>query len=214
VFLKVRVEPRVFAGAILGVAGTAVIFQSELTGFVVSRANLLSLVICVLSVVSASIGNVLSAYLQRRRIPVMQSNALGMTYGATLLLVLALALGKQLTIDTRPAYLLSLAYLAVFGSVVAFGAFLKLIGNIGPDKAAYTILIIPIIALLMSSMFEGFAWTGSAFLGLFLILAGNTFALTKTGTARRAHPQRLDASQQCVTSPRSALSDGVRQRLE
>lgn len=71
----------------------------------------------------------------------------------------------------------SLLYLSIFGSVIAFGCYLTLIGNIGPDKSAYATLIIPLIALEISTLFEGYRWSGLAVIGIVLILAGNLLVM-------------------------------------
>ena len=76
-------------------------------------------------------------------------------------------------------YIGSLAYLALFGSVIAFGCYLSLVGNIGADRAAYATLLFPLVALFISTVWEGYEWTISAALGVFLILLGNLWMLSK-----------------------------------
>jgi drug/metabolite transporter (DMT)-like permease len=79
--------------------------------------------------------------------------------------------------DARPAYVLSLAYLAVFGSVVAFVSFLTLLHRIGAGRSGYTAAVIPVIAMLASTVFEGYHWTAGAVAGMALVVAGTVFVL-------------------------------------
>jgi len=175
--LGMPIDKKVAAGAVLGISGTVLVFRSDLAAFEVTPESLFALTISLISVVLASCGNILSTKCQRLGVPVIQGNALSMTYGSIIMLLVALATGRELIFDPRPAYVLSLLYLAIFGSVVAFATYLKLLGTIGPDRGAYTILVVPIIALCFSSFFEGFTWTASAVLGIVLVLFGNILAM-------------------------------------
>jgi drug/metabolite transporter (DMT)-like permease len=112
-------------------------------------------------------------------IPVVQANAWGMTYGTVLMIVVALLTGKEFTFLVTVPYIGSLFYLALFGSVFAFGMYLTLIGKIGADRAAYTTLLFPIVALILSMAFEGYRGSAGALLGVGLILVGNFLALKK-----------------------------------
>ncbi|MGD8350111.1 MAG: EamA family transporter, partial [Gammaproteobacteria bacterium] len=75
---------------------------------------------------------------------------------------------------------ISLLYLAVFGSILAFGSYLTLVGRIGADRAAYAAVLFPVIALGLSTLFEGYHWTPHAVFGFALVLLGNYIVLTKT----------------------------------
>ena len=97
--------------------------------------------------------------------------------------------GAELTIDTSFSYLASLLYLAVFGSIVAFWCYLTLIGRIGPGRAAYAAVMFPIVALSLSTFFEGFVWTDTAMIGVALISLGNVLVLVPS-----RHPGRQQAA--------------------
>ena len=79
----------------------------------------------------------------------------------------------------------SLLYLALFGSVIAFGCYLTLVGNIGADRAAYATLLFPIVALLISTVWEGYLWTVSSAVGVALILLGNLWMLNRKHSVSR-----------------------------
>ena len=118
------------------------------------------------------------------RIPVIQSNAYGMIYGAFIVLAIALLSGKNVSIDLNFSYLSSLLYLAVFGSIIAFTTYLNLLGKIGPDKSGYISLVMPVIALLLSTLLEGYQWTIYGFVGILLILSGIFIALQNEKSKR------------------------------
>ena len=88
-------------------------------------------------------------------------------------------MGRSISFDFEPAYVLSLIYLAVFGSAIAFGAYLALIRLIGSARAAYTSVLFPIVALIISTFVEGYQWSTPAVGGIVAIIAGNWLALTK-----------------------------------
>ena len=134
---------------------------------------------CLAGTCSASLGNILAVSNQRRGLEVLTSNAWGMLYGASTLYAVALIAGQPLAIDWRPPYLVSLAYLAIIGSVVAFWAYVTLIGRIGADRASYTSQLFPLVALLQSTLLEGYTWTWQAVAGLCLVLLGNWIAMRR-----------------------------------
>ena len=179
VFLKAPVAKPVIFGGIIGITGITLIFKDELTLFDFSDWNFIAFLMALGSMTLASTGNILSAYYQRRQIPVVQSNAYGMLYGAILVLLIAFASGTPISIGTDIAYISSLLYLAIFGSVIAFNTYLNLLGRIGPGKAGYISLSMPVIALAFSTALEGYRWTWISFTGLIMILAGMYIALQR-----------------------------------
>ena len=179
VFLRTPVRIRVVLGALVGMAGLALIFAPELTASKLSGGGGLGIGMAFASVISASLGNIVSARNQRHGLPVIQTNAFGMAYGAVVMLILAAFNGATLTFDTSFGYTASLLYLALFGSVIAFSTYLTLLGKIGADRAAYVTVLFPVIALLLSTFFEGMTWSPTQFIGVLLILLGNTIVLAK-----------------------------------
>jgi drug/metabolite transporter (DMT)-like permease len=185
ILLKAPVRARVVIGAIVGILGIILIFFQELATSVVSDKVSLGIMLAIGSVISASLGNIVSARNQRQDLPVIQTNAFGMAYGAAFMLFLAVYNGAPLTLDTSPSYVLSLLYLAIFGSVIAFGTYLTLLGRIGPDRAAYVTVLFPVIALILSTLFEGITWSLAQLGGVVLVLLGNVIVLTRIRLRRR-----------------------------
>ena len=179
VILKNPIKKQVIYGAILGVSGTVLIFQQELKSLTFEDRTFIGLIFCLSGVLSASLGNITSASNQKRSLPVIQTNAFGMLYGGLIMMSIALIMGKPITFDFSATYISSLIYLAIFGSVIAFSTYLTLIGRIGADKGGYVIVVVPIIALVISTLFEGYKFTIFAVFGMMLILAGNILALRK-----------------------------------
>jgi drug/metabolite transporter (DMT)-like permease len=135
------------------------------------------LLLASLGAFSASCGNMVSQAAQQRAVPVMQGNAWGMLYGAILTAIIAFLQGHPFEFDATFTYIASLGYLAVFGSVVAFGAYLTLLGRIGAHRAGYATVMFPVVALILSILFEGLALSGAIVLGTALVLTGNLLVL-------------------------------------
>jgi len=178
-FLKQSINVGVVAGAMFGIAGIASIFWSEVADVGNHAGSWRGLWMCLIATFFASIGNILSARNQRHGLPVVQTNAWGMAYGSIIMLVYALSQGTSFNYDPAFSYSLSLFFLSVFGSIFAFGSYLTLIGRIGSDKAAYTAVLFPVVALLLSTLFEDYRWTMAAIFGFGLILFGNYLVLRK-----------------------------------
>ena len=102
-----------------------------------------------------------------------------MFYGSILTLVFGISVESSLTLELSISYLGSLVFLALFASILGFGAYLKLLHNIGVDKASYANVFTPIIALGISALFEGYTWTTANILGISCIIIGNIIVLYK-----------------------------------
>lgn len=177
ILLKGKIKRDVIVAAVLGVGGTALLFKNELNSFSLNMKDSIVFLLCLGGLVSASLGNILSAYNQKKKMPVIQTNAFGMLYGGLAMFALVLILGKPLVFENSTNYIASLFYLAIFGSIIAFSSYLKLLGEIGPDRSIYIALITPAIALGISTIFEGYHWDLFAILGILLLFSGNILAL-------------------------------------
>lgn len=177
-FLKSPVRLRVLAGGVIGVGGIGLVFWPELVGSAAAHATPLGLAIAIVATIFVSLGNIVSARNQLAGMRVVQTNAVSMAYGAGFTLLIALARGQPLAFDWSWPYVVSLAHLSVLGSVVAFGCYLTLLGRIGADRVAYVNIVNPLIALGLSTLFEGFDWDWVAGAGLLLVLGGNVVAIS------------------------------------
>lgn len=179
-----HLAPKALLGAALGVTGVACISLPG-TG-ALGAGQLGGLALAVVGTVSASASHLISQRNQRRGLPVVQSNGISMLYGAALVTLYCLIMGRPFAFDPSPRYLGSLAFLAVFGSVLAFGAYLTLVGRIGAGRAGYAMVAVPLVALALSTLFEGLRWQPALAVGVALCLGGNLLVLPGAPRPARA----------------------------
>ena len=178
-FLRWPVVPMVLAGGVLGLGGVALLFWPEIDRLESAAGAMHGLLLALAATYCASLGNIAATRNATFGLPVISINAWGMFYGTMLLLVIGVFKGVEFGFPQRASFAIALLYLAVFGSVVAFGAYVRLLALIGPDRAGYTSLMIPIVALLISTFFEDYRWTVAAVGGVVLIVAGNLLAMRR-----------------------------------
>ena len=187
-WLKQPIRLEVVVGATFGLAGIICLFVPEFSKVSMDAALAAGLSIAFVSFFSASIGNVISERILTSGTPVIQMNFYAMSYAMMMLYVTAWHTNDTLVIPTAPEFYISLLYLAIFGSVLAFGSYMKLLKQIGADKAAYVVLVYPIVALVISTFFEGYTWSWLSVLGVAVILVGNAIAMGKVPMFMRRPP--------------------------
>ncbi|NIA68256.1 DMT family transporter [Pelagibius litoralis] len=178
-FLARRSTPRIIMGAVLGAVGVAALFWPEVSSLDLADKGLTGLLLSLAGTYCFSLGNITSARAQSEGLPLLSCNAWGMAYGAVIMFALALITGAPFTFDPGLGYVVSLFYLAIFGSVFAFAAYLTLLGRIGADRAAYATVLFPLVALAISTVVEDYVWTAPALAGVVLVLIGNLLVLTR-----------------------------------
>ncbi len=183
VLLGSPIRSNVLLGGAIGVSGIVLVFWPQLISFSLSDQGALGLVLSVVSTFMASLGNIISARHQQNNLPVIQTNAYGMAYGAVIIGAISLISGKTFSFEMSLSYVGSLFYLSLFGTVIAFGCYLKLIGKIGADRAAYATMLFPIVALGISTVYEGYQWAPHNIIGMAVVLVGNWLVLSKKALA-------------------------------
>jgi drug/metabolite transporter (DMT)-like permease len=176
-FLGQPVSFRFVVGSLLGIAGVALLFRQELLALETGAAALTGIGATLAGVVFASIANVMQATKQARRLDLFGMLAWSMLYGALGDAGLALVLSGPPVAPPSLTYALSLAYLAAFGSAIAFVLYFDVIRSIGPARAAYSSVLIPFIAMAVSTLLEDYRWTGWAVAGALLTIAGLVIAI-------------------------------------
>lgn len=166
-------------GAACGVVGVALVFWPELASVQGDLAQVKGLVFALLGSIGASAGNLATQRLYARKIPVLPCTAWGMLYGSLGTVLYCVVTGIPFTWDPSMTYLVSLAYLTVVGSVVAFAMYLTLLKRVGAGRSGYTSAVIPVLAMLLSTFFEDYAWTLPAIFGMALVLAGNVLVMKR-----------------------------------
>jgi len=165
------------------------LFAPQVSELAMSDTVLYGCMLAGLAALIASFGNMVSQSAQKGGLPVVQSNAWGMFYGMVITALIALFRGHDFVFDWSPGYVISLLYLTVFGSVIAFGAYLTLLGRIGAHKAGYAMVMFPVVALVLSAIFEDLEINASVIIGTLLVLVGNVFVLNTRVRRRRNQPQ-------------------------
>lgn len=178
VFLKTPVTSRFVFGSIVAVGGIGLLLLHEARMATSHGGVVWGILLSVFGLLAASAANVLQAGPVARRIPAVPLMAWSMIWGAAFDVVLALAVAGPPAIDLRFSYLAGVAYLAIFGSVVTFPLYFKLIHELGAGKAAYNGVATPVVAMLLSTLFEGYRWTLLAVAGSVLAMAGLMVALS------------------------------------
>lgn len=183
-FFGVPVEARVMLAAATGTLGVALLFLPELQAAMGDRVIVHGALLALGATYLASLGNMAAMRNTQSGMPVVTANAYGMAYGTAGLALIAAIRGAPVDFDPSWPYVVSLLYLSLAGTSLAFGLYLVLIKRIGPARAAYTSVLFPVVALAVSTLFEGYRWSLPSIIGLVVLVAGNALALG--GRARQA----------------------------
>jgi drug/metabolite transporter (DMT)-like permease len=177
-FLKHRIARRFIAGSGIAIGGVALLFLNEVrTAAAAPGTVLIGIGLTILGVLSASVSNVLQATERLRSRPIASMIAWGMFYGTVANAVFALAIYGAPVIEYRIGYWIGLFYLGLFASALAFTFYFAILREVGPGRAAYSSLLVPIIAMAFSTVFEDYHWSTLAVAGGVLAIAGLFVAL-------------------------------------
>lgn len=179
VFFKIPFDPRVTWGALLGLLGVGMVFYPEIGALNLSDGAFLGFILCLGGTLSAALGNMVSFRNTRANLPVILGTTYAMGYGAAFTYIIAIMLGAPFVFEFTVPYISSLVFLALFGSAIAFTCYLTLMANIGAAKAGYIAVLVPVVALAISTLFEGYQWTIWAICGSAFIITGNIISMTK-----------------------------------
>ena len=176
---KKPITSMTLSGALLGITGIGIIFYQDFVNFNLNSGTTLGLMFALFATLSASAGNLIAIYNKRNyNIPLLQNVAFAMIYGALVTLIVSFIKGAEFYIPiSNFSYLLGLAYLIIFGSIISFLCYIRFIENTSASTGGYIGVIMPILALIISMIFEDvkpdiFFLTGLpvALIGLLLIL--------------------------------------------
>ena len=177
-FLGARIGARFAIGAMLGIAGLTLLFARDLLAPGADGGEIgLGLALAVAAVLCAGVANVGQATAIGRAQPLEPGLAYAMAYGTVINAGFAWATDGPPVFDASPTYIAGVAYLGIVASAVAFSLYYTLIREIGAGKAAYNSVIIPLVAMGLSTAFEGYRWSALAVAGAVLALAGLVVAL-------------------------------------
>ena len=162
----------IYIASLLGLSGLVLLFWQQLTSAANVEHIFYGILFSVAGTYCFSLGNMISMRHSQNGIKPWTSNAYGMIYGVGILLVAIQLFGVEWSWDSRPIYIGSLFYLAIPGSIIGFTVYLALVARIGANKAAYTTVLFPLVALTISTVVEGYQWDLLAFMGLALVVSG------------------------------------------
>ncbi|MGZ3726964.1 MAG: DMT family transporter [Pseudobdellovibrio sp.] len=179
IFLRLPINAQVLYGALVSFLGMGLIAFNELAHQELHPTSFLGFFISLVATLSASAGNLVSIRNREMKIPIASNNAWGMLYGSGLSLLFCLISNKSMAVhNVDQAFIWSFVYLSLFGTVLSFGAYLKLIETMGPSKAAFTSVVSPVIAVAASMLLENLTLNVALVIGILFCILGNIIALT------------------------------------
>lgn len=184
IFLKKKIEGRTVAGASLGLIGMLGVFWQEFFGIESYAQTLTGVLLVLAGTYLASVGNITASRNQSKGISVVNVNAHAMCYGGVACFIYTSFFGGGFAFDPSITYIGSLLFLTFVGTVLGFSVYFVLMKRIGADKVAYALVVVPIVALTVSSFTEGYQWSLSGVLGVCVIAMGNILVLWKPKKAR------------------------------
>ena len=179
IYFKIKSSIETLFAAGFGIVGILIIFGNELLNFKLEDKTHIGIILSFIATFWASTGNLIHQKNSKDKIPFIQSIAYGMLYGSIFTLIVAKFRGAEIIFDNSISYILSFLYLSIIGSVVAFYLYLKLLESIGSARAGYVGVIMPIVALIISTIFEGLQWTNNLILGLPVLIFGCVLILNQ-----------------------------------
>jgi drug/metabolite transporter (DMT)-like permease len=179
-FLGQRPTARFAWSSLVAVCGVVLLFVHELQENPADATRVAAGIgLTFIGMLGAAVANVAQARPEVRRFPLFGLLAWSMAMGALIDGIIALAMTGPPVFDPRPGYWLGLVYLAIPASVLTFSLYYPVVRQIGPAKAAYSGVLVPIIAMGFSTWLEGYRWTPLTIAGALLALGGMAAALTR-----------------------------------
>ena len=171
-YFKRKPTIKTLVGAVIGMIGIIIIFNKEIFNFNLNNGTHIGLFLALLGTFCASTGNIIHQRNLNNNFPLIQTIAFAMLYGSLITLLITQLNNTELLFEFTFTYIASLVYLSVFGSIFAFIFYLKLLEKVGPGRAGYVGVVMPVIALLISTIFENLEWQVDLVIGLPVLLIG------------------------------------------
>jgi drug/metabolite transporter (DMT)-like permease len=171
-YFKRKPSLKTLIGATIGMIGIIIIFNDEIFNFSLSEGTHIGLFLALIGTFSASTGNMVHQRNLNNNFPVIQTIAYAMLYGSLVTLLVTQVRSAELLFENSISYISSLLYLSIFGSVFAFVFYLKLLEKVGPGRAGYVGVVMPVLALMISTIFEKLEWQIDLIIGLPILIIG------------------------------------------
>jgi len=178
-YFKKKPSLKTLIGATIGMIGIIIIFNDEIFNFSLSNGIHVGLSLALLGTFSASTGNMIYQRNLNNNFPLIQTLAYAMLYGSLVTLLITQLKGTELLFEYSFNYIASLAYLSIVGSIFAFIFYLKLLERVGAGRAGYVGVVMPVLALLISTIFEDLEWQIDLIIGLPILIIGAVLVINQ-----------------------------------
>ena len=178
-YFKKKPSLKTLIGATIGMLGIIIIFNNEILNFDLENGTHIGLFLALIGTFCASTGNMVYQRNLNNNFPLMQTLAYAMLYGSLITFSITQIKGTELLFEYSFDYIASLAYLTIIGSIFAFIFYLKLLENVGPGRAGYVGVVMPVLALLISTIFEGMMWQIDLIIGLPILIIGAALVINQ-----------------------------------
>jgi drug/metabolite transporter (DMT)-like permease len=171
-YFKKKPSLKTLIGATIGMVGIIIIFHDEIFNFSLTNGTHMGLFLALLGTFCASTGNMVHQRNLNNNFPLIETIAYAMLYGSLVTLLITQIKGTELLFEYSFSYIATLAYLSIVGSIFAFIFYLKLLEKVGAGRAGYVGVVMPVLALLISTIFEDLKWQVDLIVGLPILIIG------------------------------------------
>ncbi len=178
-YFKKKPSIKTLFGATIGMLGIAIIFNDEIFNFNLSNGTHIGLLLALLGTFFASTGNLVYQRNLNHNFPLIETLAYAMLYGSLVTFLITQIKDTELLFEYSFEYIISLSYLSIVGSIFAFIFYLKLIEKVGPGRAGYVGVVMPVLALLISTVFENLEWDTDLIIGLPILIIGAVLVINQ-----------------------------------
>ena len=178
-YFKKKPSLKTLIGATIGMIGILIIFNDEVFNFSLNNGTHIGLFLALLGTFCASTGNMVHQRNLNNNFPLIQTLAYAMLYGSLTTLLIIQSKGTELLFEYSFSYIASLAYLSIIGSIFAFIFYLKLLEEVGAGRAGYVGVVMPVLALAISTVFENLKWQTDLIVGLPILIIGAVLVINQ-----------------------------------
>ncbi|MDB4250637.1 DMT family transporter, partial [Candidatus Pelagibacter sp.] len=178
-YFKKKPSLKTLIGATIGMIGIIIIFSDEIFNFSLANGTHVGLFLALLGTFSASTGNMVYQRNLNNNFPLIPTLAYAMLYGSLVTLLITQIKGTELLFEYSFSYIASLAYLSIVGSIFAFIFYLRLLEKVGAGRAGYVGVVMPVLALLISTVFENLEWQQDLIIGLPILIIGAVLVINQ-----------------------------------
>ena len=171
-YFKKKASLKTLIGASVGMIGVIIIFNDEIFDFSLNNGTHVGLFLALFGTLCASTGNMIHQRNLNHNFPLIETIAYAMLYGSLVTLLITQIKGTELLFEYSFNYIASLAYLSIVGSIFAFIFYLRLLEKVGAGRAGYVGVVMPVLALLISTIFENLEWQIDLIIGLPILIIG------------------------------------------